>query len=628
MKIKNLRIRNFKSLLDVSMEDIGKLTIITGENGSGKTNILEILNHFFNDFLITGGPPSPVFQDHDAWYLRRTRSPIDVTLTIELDNEKTENIFQNEELFEKMKKKYKEDYNKISICRQILKPNTPWITKYVKLGKLDIVVDDIIQTADDLNISLENEIDEPIDNFIAYFFHPQADQPDFSASRVLIRKKNAYPMDEISDSFVRDGVIPYEIISDVDRDLWLIDEDFKLIEKARTHEQIERYLPKEPRIIVTSDIAARIGDSIQNLVKNKFTYIPGNRDVKATENTRVSFIDKPSIIDPFCIISDPNQSPENEEIYRKILADIELFIEGQLTIDSSQNEIRLWEARSRAGGRRFLLKNLGGGIQVIIGLIYQINSVSKGSIFGIEEPEIHLHPELSRKLFNLFIDKSNENQIIITTHLPIFIDQNNPINNWDVSKEVNKTKVKRVESKDDLIKLLDKIGARPSDRLYPNKVLLCCETERTVLSTLAENLRYNIDGVLIPLASDLDKRKIKIHADFVKDTQTTLILFIDEHGKENAEEAVSKGYLKEENKYVLDGTIEDYYPPDILAKVLNDFFPVEVDEEQLVKPIVESVQGIKGIPKKWKINVGRAVAAQWNEDIPEIIKDVLVKLAG
>ena len=86
MKINNLRIRNFKSLLDVSMEDIGNLTIITGENGSGKTNILEILNHFFNDFLITGGSPSPVFQDHNAWHLRRIEHAIDVTLTIELDN--------------------------------------------------------------------------------------------------------------------------------------------------------------------------------------------------------------------------------------------------------------------------------------------------------------------------------------------------------------------------------------------------------------------------------------------------------------------------------------------------------------------------------------------------------------
>ena len=307
MKINDLRIRNFKSLLDVSMDGIGNLAVITGENGSGKTNILEILNHFFNDFLFIGGPPSPVFLDRGAWYLRRTRHPIDVTLTIELDNEETENIFQNEEFLIIMKDRYEEDYNKISICRQILEPNTPWITKYIKLGKLDIIVDDIIQKSSDLNISLESKSEKSSksgDSYKAYFFHPQAVLPDFSASRllVLLKNKNAYPMDEISDRFVREEMIPFEIISNIDSDNWVKVENIKLIKKTRTLKQIERHLPKAPNIIFTDEMTARIGDSIENLVKNNFTYIQANRDVKATENTRVSFIDKVSIVDPFCII--------------------------------------------------------------------------------------------------------------------------------------------------------------------------------------------------------------------------------------------------------------------------------------------------------------------------------------
>lgn len=623
MKIESFRIRRFKSLLDVSMDDIGNLAILVGENGSGKTNIFEILNHFFNDFLITGGSPSPVFHDRNAWYRRRPRAAIEVTLTIELDNEETENIFQKEDLLKIMKDRYEEDYNKISVCRQIINPNTPWITKYIRLGKLDIVVDNKIQKADDLNISLEPEIKKPVDKIRAYFFHPKADQPDFSKERFVVLKKKAYSMDEYTDTLVRERKIPYEIIPNIDINTWVTEGNLTLVEIPLKPKQIEPYLPAEPSIVFTEEMTAKIGTSIQNLLKNHFIYIPANRDVKATPNTRVSFIDKASIVDPFCTLSDPSLPAEDEERYRKILDKIKIFITNELYVDLPTKEIRLWE-----DGSRFPLKTLGGGIQVIIGLMWQIYSASKGSIFAIEEPEIHLHPELSGKLFNLIKDEADTSQIMVVTHIPKFIDQTNIKNNWNVWKENIKTQIKRVQSEKELVEILNKLGARPIDRLYPNKILLSCETERTVLSTLARKLRYNIDGVLIPLESDFDKRKIKIHADFVKDTQTLLVLVLDEHGTKIADEAVSKGYVKKENCYILKGTIEDYYPKDLLVKVLKKLFGLEVDMEELVKPIVKSVQGIKGIPKNWKIHVGKEVATQWSKDIPEIIMNVIEKLAS
>lgn len=606
------------------MVDIGNLAILVGKNGSGKTNILETLSLFFNDFQVTGGISSTVFNSNDAWYRKRPSGvegggAIEVTLKLKLDNKESEILFQEE----KFLKILKNNYNKIDICRQLKNPATPWITKYIKFGNHDIVRNDKIITAEEFNISAQRERlkKNVIEEITAYFFHPIADEPDFSKEHLILLKKKAYPTSRYSRKLIIEGKIPYKIIPDKDFHTWVVEKELRIIKNPIKRNLITGQ-KRKPSIILTDENIEEITTYIESLVKVHFIYIQANRDVKSMPDTRVTFIDQELIINPFCKLNYRDIPAEDEVTYRKILGKIKKFIAGDLQMDQSPNEISYWE-----GGNRYSLKSLGGGIQVIIGFMYQIYSAPKNSIFAIEEPEIHLHSDFSRILFDLFKEEAEVNQIILTTHLPKFIDQTIIKNNWKVSKENSNTEIKRLQSKKNLVEILDDLGARPVDRLYPNKILLACKTERTVLSILAENLRYKMDGVLFPLLeSDWDKRSIKIHADFVKDTQTTLVLLLDEHGKENANEALKKGYVKKENCFVLDGTIEDYYPTDILVKILKDLFGVEVSVEELEKPVVTSIQKISGIPKKWKIPVAEAVAEKWMKNIPDALEEVLKKL--
>jgi len=608
MRIENVRIKNFRSLLDVPFEDLGNLTVLIGENGSGKSNIVEALNLFFMDFSVIGGAPSPTLTKAVAWHGKRPKKPIEISLTIQLEEDEFGGILEeNEILTKRMKEKYGEGYRNITVSRLIVKPGAQWITKHLKLGGLVLVKDDILSTSDQLDKALRppSKKRKRVGRIKAYFFHPKAEKPDFAKPRLIVLGKMAYRMGAFADSLVRDNRVGFEIVSGIDYRTWVGKEKLTLVQASPSPSVLNTYLskgPPPPPLFTDKNLNSLIGN-IQTLLKEGFKLVPANRNVKAEIGSRKPFVDKAEVIDPFCNLND-SSDPDEEELLADLKQKIRSFTLHDLELLGEK--MFVWEQ-----GLRIPVESIGGGQQEIISLMWHVYSTPEGSIVAIEEPENHLHEKYMRQLFKFVKEGTGERQTWFITHSFVFVDQADLRNNWKVWKKGRQTMVKRVESKGDLEEILDTMGARPTDRLFPNRVFLACKTEREFFSTLAKGMGHELEGVATLLGSDLDKRKIQMSWEFVRNTQTSLIVVVDEHGKEVGELAKKEKWVAEDNCFVLEGTIEDYYPRDILTKAIKKLFDQVVKKETLEKPTVEAIQAIKGVPKGWKIPLAEEVAEQW-----------------
>ena len=69
----------------------------------------------------------------------------------------------------------------------------------------------------------------------------------------------------------------------------------------------------------------------------------------------------------------------------------------------------------------------GDGVKSLaaLGILKNMHRRAGASIIAIEEPESHLHPGAIHQLVDIIKSLAEENQVIITTHNPLFVDRSN-----------------------------------------------------------------------------------------------------------------------------------------------------------------------------------------------------------
>ena len=96
------------------------------------------------------------------------------------------------------------------------------------------------------------------------------------------------------------------------------------------------------------------------------------------------------------------------------------------------------------------LSSIGSGFEMMFSLIYSYylaKQNEKNLIILIDEPELHLHPEIQKKFVDFLLEISKDFQVILTTHSPILVKQ---IMNNENIKSIVVNKNKTISSISDL----------------------------------------------------------------------------------------------------------------------------------------------------------------------------------
>lgn len=163
------------------------------------------------------------------------------------------------------------------------------------------------------------------------------------------------------------------------------------------------------------------------------------------------------------------------------------------------------------------LRQKGDGIKNLfcIGMIGQNTKerIGKGLILAIEEPESHLHPNAVRQLNDIIRDISKKNQIILTTHSPLFVNTDN----ISANIIVDNGKVRQVN---DIEEIRKELGVQINDNLIHSEYIILVEGEtdkiilNKILSDKSKKLKQLLKNKLLSLHAMKGASNLKTEINF------------------------------------------------------------------------------------------------------------------
>jgi len=196
------------------------------------------------------------------------------------------------------------------------------------------------------------------------------------------------------------------------------------------------------------------------------------------------------------------QAPVLKKLAERIKAPLSEFlpsiVDVEINIDEDTRRIRYRRGFNVIvnDGVATSIEFKGDGVKSLaaLGMLKNRSSTDSSSIIAIEEPESHLHPGAIHQLKDIINSLESENQIVLTTHNPLFVNRNSVPSNIIVDGG-KATSAKSVKS------IRDVLGVRVSDNLTNARYALIVEgqTDKQSLSAL------------LPYMSDKLSKAMKSH---------------------------------------------------------------------------------------------------------------------
>lgn len=338
------------------------------------------------------------------------------------------------------------------------------------------------------------------------------------------------------------------------------------------------------------------------------------------------------------------QNPSTDRLQDKeIFADVQDFVravldDSTITIDIPHD---LSTIHVTQGGRTLPIENIGTGVHEVV-IIAAAATITRNSILCIEEPEVHLHPILQRKLLR-YLESSTTNQYFIATHSAHMLDSELG-SIFHVSRADGASSVRFAGNARDRAAVCADLGYRPSDLVQTNAVVwvegpsdriyLKHWIERLAPDQFIEGTHYSImfyGGGLLNSLSPLDAEEVE---EFIslRNLNRYMAVVIDSDKKSRngtinaSKKRVIEGLqsdLETSVAWVTDGyTIENYVPEDVLNTAIREAHPTTknksfITQDRWSNPLSFDRIGIK---KPSKVAISKVATREWNQELPSNLR--------
>lgn len=266
------------------------------------------------------------------------------------------------------------------------------------------------------------------------------------------------------------------------------------------------------------------------------------------------------------------------------------------------------------------IQQKGDGIKSLtaLAMLNISNQADRVSVVAIEEPESHLHPESAHQLYDTIHALSENHQVVLTTHSPLFVNRTSLKDNIIVNAG-KATAVKKIKD------IRDVLGTKVSDNLINAEHVLVVEGEddkivlEKILPHMSESIKKAIQNGTLIIDDMGGAGNLPYKLSFYRNLQCKyhVLLDNDDAGRSAGQNAETQGLLNIRNTtYTIcngspNAEFEDCLEKTAYAKAVLSEFGVDLN-----------VTEFRG-NKKWSDRVAdcfKSQGKQWNDSMEKRVK--------